>query len=267
MGKSISDDEARKLELNLLIEFAEYCEKKNLRYALAYGTLIGAIRHKGFIPWDNDIDVVMPRPDYEKFIKEEEKEKISSYMECLDYHETRTFPFAKLIDKRTCLKEHFLVTEDNMGVYIDIFPLDGFPDSEKEQRKLFAKAKFWYKMFAFANYRFNTGSNRIKWLLKCVLYPFSRLVSNRFVCERLNHICKKYPYDESRMVGNIVWGFGMEEIIPKHYMEKEYGMFENEKLCIPKGYDGYLRQCYGDYMKLPPEEERIVHAFEAEWKD
>ena len=69
------------------------------------------------------------------------------------------------------------------------------------------------------------------------------------------------------MVGNIVWGFGMEEIIPKHYMEKEYGMFENKKLCIPKGYDGYLRQCYGDYMKLPPEEERIVHAFEAEWKD
>lgn len=267
MKKKIPHQEAQKIELDILKKFADYCEKHNLRYYLDYGTLIGAVRHQGFIPWDNDIDVVMPRPDYERLIGQEKCEKIGEYIDILDYHETRTFPFIKLIDNRTVLKEHFLVTEDNMGIYIDVFPMDGFPDGEAEQKKLVKKAQMYYKLYAFTNYRFNTGANWKKRMIKNILYPVSRMISNRWVCERLNGLCRNYDYDHSGYVGNIVWGFDEREIVPRTYFEKEWGNFEGLKLVIPKEYDSYLRKMYGDYMQLPPEEERVTHEFEAFWKD
>lgn len=267
MSREIEFDEARKLELNLLIKFADYCRKENLQYYLAYGTLIGAVRHKGFIPWDNDIDVVMPRPDYNRFLKQVQECPMSDWIEALDYHKVRTFPFIKLIDNRTRLKEHFLVTEENLGIYVDIFPLDGLPNTEKERRKLFKRAAFLMKLYAFANYRFNTGANTGKKLIKNLLYPFSRLISSYKVCEKLNNLCKAYDYDNSDMVGDIVWGFDEREIISKECFQGMYGEFEGYQFCIPKGYDQLLRQCYGNYMELPPEEERMTHQFEAEWKD
>lgn len=267
MEKKINITEAKNLELNLLIKFAAFCEKENLRYYLAYGTLIGAVRHKGFIPWDDDIDVVMPRTDYERFLERIQETPIDDYIEALDYHKVRTFPFIKLIDSRTRVKEHFLVTEENLGIFIDIFPLDGFPDSKAEQHRLFKKAAFYWKLYAFANYRFNTGANLGKKIAKILLYPFSRLVSSYKVCEKLNSLCKEYSYDNASVVGNIVWGFDERELIEKECFQSAYGEFEGYLFRIPQGYDSYLTQCYGEYMQLPPEEERIAHQFTAEWKD
>ncbi len=266
MGRKIDFNEARRLELNLLVKFAEFCEKENLRYYLAYGTLIGAVRHKGFIPWDNDVDVVMPRSDYSRFLKRVQECPMDDYIEALDYHKVRTFPFIKLIDNRTRLKEHFLVTEENLGIYIDIFPLDGFPDSKEEQHKLFKKAALYYKLYAFANYRFNTGANFGKKFIKNLLYPFSRLISSYSICEKLNNLCKDYNYDTSEMVGDIVWGFDEREIISRKCFQSARGEFEGYQFCIPSGFAQYLKQCYGKYMELPPEEERITHQFDAEWK-
>ena len=267
MGKTIDFDEARRLELNLLVKFAEFCEKENLRYYLAYGTLIGAVRHKGFIPWDNDIDVVMPRPDYSRFLKKVQECPIDDYIEALDYHKVRTFPFIKLIDNRTRMKEHFLVTEENLGIYIDIFPLDGLPNERKIRRKLFRKAAFLMKLYAFANYRFNTGANARKKLIKNLLYPFSRLVPSYKICEKLDDLCKAYDYDNSSTVAEIIWGVGERETISKECFQSAYGEFEGYAFCIPQGFDQFLKQCYGEYMELPPEEERMTHRFEAEWKD
>lgn len=267
MGNKITHEEVQKIELELLKQFADYCDKHDLRYYLDYGTLIGAVRHEGFIPWDNDVDVVMPRPDYERFIKMVKQEKIADHMDILDYREVRTFPFLKIIDNRTILKEHFLVTEDNLGVYLDVFPLDGFPEDSREQLKLINKAKVYYKLYAFANYRFNTGANWKMRMIKNVLYPFSRLVSSRWVCRQLNYLCSAYDYDQSEYVGDIVWGFDEREIVPRKYFEKQTALFENNRFSIPAGYHEYLQKMYGDYMKLPPEEKRVIHEFEAYWKD
>ena len=132
--RSINNEEAKKIEFKVLVEFAKYCDENNLRYHLAYGTLLGAVRHKGFIPWDNDIDVTMPRPDYEKFRKLVCEKEVASNISCLDYKYCDTFPFIKLVDNRTICKEHFLVTESNMGLYIDVFPMDGFPKDIKKQK-------------------------------------------------------------------------------------------------------------------------------------
>lgn len=267
MGRKINDAEVRKLELEILINFSKYCEKYNLRYFLAYGTLIGAVRHKGFIPWDNDVDVVMPRPDYDRFMELVREERIGEHFHVLDYHDVKTFPFAKVIDNRTRLSEKYLVT-DTMGVYIDVFPLDGLPDDVRKRKRLEKKAAIYYKLYAFTNYRFNEGSTKLKKIIKNIMYPFSRIISSRWICEKLNKLCEKYSFDQSKFVTNIVWGYLPSECISKEVFESsDRCEFEGHFFDIPVGGGKWLNRIYGDYMKLPPEEERIIHYFEAEWKD
>lgn len=264
--KMIEHQEAQSIELDILIAFSEYCKSNGLRYFLAYGTLIGAVRHKGFIPWDNDVDVVMPRPDYEKLLSLVQEKPIAEHLHILDYRRERTFPYAKVVDTRTVCKEHFLVTEDNMGLYVDIFPLDGMPDDEEEQNRIFRKVNILSKLYVLANYRFNTGSTPVIRLIKNILYPVSRLVSSRWVCEKLNTLCAAYPYDASDKVINIVWTWGRRELTPREYFTAASGIFENREFTIPAEYDKMLTQYYGNYMQLPPDEERVVHVFEAYWK-
>jgi len=265
--KGIEHAEAQRIELDILTAFSRYCRDNGLRYYLAYGTLLGAIRHHGFIPWDNDVDVVMPRPDYEKLLSMVKQNSISEHIRLLDYREEKTFPFAKAVDTRTTCKEHFLVTEDNMGLYIDIFPLDGMPENEDEQNRILRKIRILSKLYVVANYRFNTGSTTLVRWIKNLLYPVSRLVSSRWVCRRLNALCAAYPYDESVMVANVVWGEEKKDIMPRAWYDSSVaGVFEHNEISIPAAYHQILKQLYGDYMQLPPEEERIVHEFEAYWK-
>lgn len=266
MGKIIEDTEARVLELNILKNFARFCEENQLRYYLAYGTLLGAVRHAGFIPWDNDVDVAMPRPDYEKFIKLTQNRKIGDNIDLLLYDRVRTFPFVKLVDNRTKLKEHFLVTENSLGVYIDVFPLDGMPSDVNEQEKILKKSQLLIKVFNFANSRFNTGANFVSKAAKNILYPVSKMISNKWICKNLNSLGVKYSYDDQEYVGNIVWGWGKKDIMKKEWFETTKLVFENCEFDAPKGYHEYLSQGYGEYMELPPEADRVVHAFEAEWK-
>lgn len=264
--KIIKESEAKQIMLNILIQFSTYCEKYKLRYFLGAGTLLGAIRHKGYIPWDNDIDVWMPRPDYEKLIFMTKQESISENISCLDFNEVRTFPFIKLIDKRTILKENYLVTEQTLGIYIDIFPLDGFPDNKEEQKRILKKVKIYNILFNFANYRFNTGSSLKKKLLKNILYPFSKLIPNKWVCTQYNSLCKKYNYDECNTCAVVVWGLGNKNVFKKEYFDISYAEFEKYTFRIPKYYDNVLKGQYGDYMQLPPKEKRIVHFHTAYWK-
>lgn len=266
ISNKITNEEVKSLELRILIKVAEYCERNGLRYFLAYGTLIGAIRHEGFIPWDNDIDIFMPRPDYERLILLVKEQPISDRLTLLHYCDVRTFPFVKIVDNRTLLKEHFLRTEDNCGVYIDIFPLDGLPDEACVQKRIFKKAKLYYTLYALANYRFNTGSTFLKKFIKNIFYPFSKLISNYKVCEKLNQLCQDYNYDKATYVGNIVWGEGEREIMPRIWYTEVNGKFENNFFYIPSGYDYILKKIYGEYMKIPPIDQQIVHEFEAEWK-
>ena len=264
--RSIGNEEAKELMLSLLLKFAGYCQEHNLRYFLAYGTLLGAVRHKGYIPWDNDIDVWMPRPDYERFRVMAASDPVSPEMSCLDYHETRTFPFLKAIDNRTALREHFLVTEENLGLYIDIFPLDGLPDDDRKIRKILSKSETYNKLFALANYRFNTGSSKVIRFMKNIFYPILRLLSNRWICERINRLCEDYNFDKSFYVGNIVWGYPSKERLQKAWFEPTEGIFEHHNFVIPKGYDSILRTYYGDYMRIPPKEKRVTHYYDVNWK-
>ena len=206
--KKIDNVEAKEIMLDILLQFSNFCEKHNLKYALGYGTLLGAIRHSGYIPWDNDIDVTMPRPDYEKFRELMTTTSVSENISCLDYKFCNTFPFLKLVDNRTILKEKFLRKDDGLGLYIDIFPLDGMPDLENERNMLLSKSRYYAKLFSFANYRFNKGSTLKIKIIKNVLYPFSYIMPEKLICKKMDMLCKNYNYNNSNYVANIVWDAG-----------------------------------------------------------
>ena len=145
MKEISSIDELKVIELDIMKKIHRFCVDNNIIYYLCYGTLIGAIRHKGFIPWDDDIDILMPRPDYERFLKLFPRVQKQLGLEVVN-HKTKTYfgrPMSKVIDKRTDLFEPEFKGDDHIGVFVDVWPLDGAANSKKERNKTIDKCYFW----------------------------------------------------------------------------------------------------------------------------
>lgn len=263
--KKLTIDEIKKRELDILINFDKYCRLNNLTYFLGYGTLIGAIRHNGFIPWDDDIDVVMPRPDYEKFLQLTEKNPISENFETCTFQKTNRkipYPFIKILDKTTVVQESYKRKTEAIGIWLDIFPLDGFSDDESENiqnnKKMLKLQKKLLRSLSTAK----KVSNPLKRIIKACILPF--MFSKRYIyAEKLNSLAITNSYQKSKTVGCICFGYGLNEQIEKNVFEKEEHIFEGHYFIIPKGYNQYLTKLYGNYMELPPENERIIHEMDA----
>lgn len=262
-------NDLQKVELEMLIEFDKVCRENNLRYYLIGGTFLGAIRHKGFIPWDDDIDVAMPRSDYNKFMKMQDK--LPSYYFIQNDRSDRhyTYNFAKIRDSRTTYIENFYAAHRiNHGVWIDIFPLDGVSNKNKPSKKFRHRFFYvWYNVYLmylpglFRKIKKGTvlkdiGLNIVA-LLTCWLNLFH--LRNRW----LDFFVSRHKYDESLLVANYMGNIPNRAAMPRaFFMEgKEYD-FEGHKFIGPKDYDGYLSWVYGDYMKLPPIEKQIGHHFD-----
>lgn len=251
-------EELKKIELNILKYIDMVCKKYSIRYFLAYGTLIGAVRHKGFIPWDDDADIVMPRPDYEKFIKVMKKEKGIYRIICLEHcKKDYSYPFAKVIDSRTIINEPWRPMKEKLGVFVDVFPLDGIGNTEKETVK---NAKILLKIA------------KLIWYIDTVKDTFKGRILNIIGRKNLNrvfkHIAKKNNYYKSKYVGTPSYPPNDFEIIKKeYYLESKNVIFEDYNFPIPKNYDIILKKIYGKYMEYPPMEERKPqHPYDAWWK-
>lgn len=255
-------EQLHKHELEIMDEFVKICNKYNLTYFLYGGTLLGAVRHKGFIPWDDDLDLAMPRKDYEKFI-EVAKNELNSKFELDNYHTNKLcyLNFSKIRNKNTILVQDF--QKDNYegpkGIWIDIFPLD---NAKKEEGKLQSLRIIFIKaMRSIAHYKSNIylGNNKIK--LKKVLgkifgiIPLNTLLSIQDTLMKKNakketeyfiSIASQYNYKKQTMKKDI--------FIPAKELE-----FEGRKYKVPNNYTYFLERIYGDYMKLPPKEKRITH--------
>ena len=143
--RKLNLDEIKKTELDILLELQKVCDAHGLRLYLAGGSLLGAIRHKGFIPWDDDIDVCMPRPDYMKLIHLEDE--FSKHLKLVCYENgTDSYPFMKLIDTRTKVKEKYMQEDASSSLWVDILPVDGLPDKEEEIEKIYKKTNFYRKL-------------------------------------------------------------------------------------------------------------------------
>lgn len=263
--KEIKMEELKSIQLDILKDIHSFCEKNQLRYYLFYGTLLGAIRHKGYIPWDDDIDIAMPRPDYEKFFSMFGNNKYEA-QNCTN---TKKYPysFGKVFDNRTVLKENISFTVEN-GVYVDIFPLDGLPEDKQKIDKIINKIKIWrYILNLKKNKIFNCKRTIPKQLFFIFLQMFVIVIPYRFVVNKINNLCKFYAYDSCELVAELNAG-NNNSMIHRSAFDKTIMIdFEKYKFMAPCGYDEWLTNRYGDYMQAPPIKDRIsTHKYKAWWK-
>jgi lipopolysaccharide cholinephosphotransferase len=258
--------EVQKLLLRMLDAFADYCDRHGLRYYLVGGTLLGAVRHRGFIPWDDDIDVGMPRPDYNRFLELVKTEPVAEELSVISGEEgTLSNPYCELINKETRLEREssqFIRAKcRNLYLFIDIFPQDGWPVDDDEARRLFTSMKRMRYFIQCARSRIGKGVSPARILAKTPMVLVMRLVGYKRIIDRMNRIASGYDYDTSQYVGAITYGiYGPGERCPHDEVTDFTTVsFEGKSYKAPGCYDKYLRQIFGDYMTLPPEEKRIDH--------
>lgn len=261
-------DEIKEIELNLLTEFDKLCKVNHLYYTLCGGTLLGAVRHRGFIPWDDDIDVLMPRPDYERLLNHQSinMDELPDYVQLCSWKDgTLSFPFIKLVDNRTEVDVDYFDSELGANkIWIDIFPIDGNPEDEQELRKIYGKSIRLRKLLSIKLAKSGEGKTRLKRLLKPMIIKVLSVISIESLCAKIDKLARSYDYGSSKYIGGILWGYGPQERISKEAFETPVKLeFEGKYFNAPSNYDEYLTGLYKDYMQLPPEDKRIVHGLHA----
>ena len=248
--------------LDMLSWFHDFCVANNLRYYALGGTMLGTARHQGFIPWDDDIDVGMPRKDYEKLIHLLANKSVGKYvLETPDTNEKDYYyPFLKLYDTTTTLIENTKY-QIKRGVYLDIFPLDGIGDTFEEAQVNFAKVKRIYNLLITRVTGFRKGRKWYKNLAVVVARVIPNFIlDNKKILKKLVGECQKYDYDKCAWCGNLVGAWGMKEVMPKEFMgSPTLYPFENIQIYGVEKADEYLTSLYGDWRKLPPVEKQKSH--------
>lgn len=260
--REIALRELQEIELNILCEFDRLCEANSLKYGITSGTLLGAVRHGGFIPWDDDIDIVMPREDYIKFIELFSKQAKEKFYLATPYNnEEYIYEYIKMMDLSTRMLEMPTTKKIDTHVYIDIFPVDGFPVNKICQRIHFCHVKtyqFLFALFKRAKYKISEDNCKYRFMWKGIDF-INRLLPPYYIIHKLDRVSQRYPYKSSFYAG-VATGQWMKEVLKKeeYYLDGEI-LFENRRFHTYKNPDVYLSSLYGDYMKIPPIEKRIVH--------
>ena len=257
MRKIEDIQELRQIQMGILDEVHQFCEANGLRYFLSSGTLIGAVRHKGYIPWDDDIDIYMPRQDYEQFLQtySDTKGIYRAINPATEPHYYYTF--AKVVDLRTRMVEK--ETEGyEIGVYMDIFPVDYVTEDLQERERIFKRKKLLYKIRRCKI----SNSNPLRSKLAYFVYkhwPLSVRQIERRIRQLIVLDTPTQTVCNMTEAGPALKGcFPAEDIASSVDIE-----FEGRTYKTMVGYKDYLERTYGDYMTLPPVEQRVTHQFEA----
>ena len=270
MRRIVDNKEFKSILLKTLLRFNDFCQEHGIKYSIAYGTALGAIRHKGFIPWDDDIDVIMLRPEYEKFEKDwkdyaiDHKDDYTLWPEMDENNYFMAF-CAKFFNHRTELLEHFSKGKVvKYGVYIDIFVLDHIPTNPTEQKDLFMNIQFYWKWIQHFQRHFK------KWNRFVRKYHLP-LPSLDMVAKRLMQ-CKNIYNDQKTALVSLTQDYQKKTnsnvSIYQYDWFNDFTLveFEGHKLPIISAFDEMLCTTYGEYMKLPPKEAQVGHNVEAYWK-
>lgn len=251
-------EELHPYSLRMLKYVDDVCRENNLTYFLSGGTALGAVRHGGFIPWDDDADIMLPRSDYERFLKimaEKEEKGLSGIYKVGSVHNRSdwSFPFARIWDSTTRVVYHNL-NEAPTGIFIDIYPMDGLPDSMRRTKLYYLRIRLLHVcLFASIRKHFKPDESYIA--LKKMLAVVMRRIGSRRICMHIDRLARKRDFDSAKYVGCTVLSHYMarERFERRHFQHGIYHKFEDLQLPIPNGCDAYLSSLYGDYMTPPPE--------------
>lgn len=247
--------------VEMLEWFHEFCKENNIKYYALGGTALGAIRHNGFIPWDDDVDVGLPRKDYDKLIALMKGKRIKNYileqpLENKDF----VYPYCKIYDTETTLIENTRY-KTRRGIYLDIFPLDGVGDSYQESINNFKKVERKINWISAKT----CSLNKNKKMFRNIAILFARCVPE-FICgwrktfTKVDEMCRSKSFDDCKYIVNYAGNWREREICEKKtFGESKLCKFENIEICIPNNSHDYLTKMYGDYMKFPPKEKQKTH--------
>lgn len=265
----LTSDEIKASELRILVAFRDFCEDWCLRYSLCGGTLLGAVRHGGFIPWDDDIDVCMPRPDYERFISLAAEFESTNGFELAGYFglPLDNTPFVKLLDRNIKVKASREAKESYL--WVDVFPMDALPDEDAENQKLYcAVGRLRSLVMAQHSEQGRVGRTALRRTAANVLRPILRMShADVRLTSKMNQLASKLTWGSTKHAGGLIWGmYGTSERMPYAVFESYSDIkFEGERFASISRWDEYLSGLYGDYMRLPPVDKRVNHGIEA-WR-
>lgn len=261
-SEELGINEIHKTILQNLSMIIDICDQLKIDYYLAFGSLIGAIRNNGFIPWDDDCDIIMLRSDYEKFKQYclQNEDHIRPYkLLCKDNTNKYPYNIARFNDMR--YKAVYNNTQEyDSGIFVDIYPFDQVGELSTQQLKtLDKKRSYLQQMILWSTDDHFERSKHNKWyrsLIKYIMHTYSKIRGQKYFMDRMEHLKDQYYDDKGNNVAELVWDF--KTVLCKKEWFNGFLMhqFENLIVKIPSDYDSFLRAYYGDYMKLPPVEER-----------
>lgn len=261
VGDPLSIDEMKRIELQIMDEVDRVCREHGLSYCLGYGSCLGAMRHGGFIPWDDDIGILMMREDYERLYELFSTERSSDRFRLISYRdETSPHAFFKIEDTATQVEERYMKPEYGSGVWVDIFPLDAIGDDPSALHKKVSRNQ---SLRYLAVTKPDTGSSRIiRWAKKLACPVVSKLGPYRFA-RRIDELAAASRAEDAAYVADLIAGYDEDDVFPRTLFEPLEVAFEDRRYFVPKGYDEYLTIVYGDWRTPPPEEQREAHILKA----
>lgn len=270
--KQLTNDEAKEISLGILSFIDKTCRKLNLKYSLAWGTLIGAVRHHGLIPWDDDIDVIMPREDYMKFISymSENKRNLSPFS-LVSIHNRNDYFYlvSRVVNNETVTipESKSFKKQKDFGLFVDIYPLDYCGDTYEQATKFFERQMKveMFRYMALCDTFQKAKTSIFRTIIKYPLYLYSKAMGASFFWEKLEKNVNNIKDGETQYCCSWCGTGGMPAtklVFPSEWFEELVeAKFENQYYFIPKHYDAILSQVYGDYMALPPAEEQVGHHY------
>ncbi len=277
--KELTLRELQLFALDILKEIHAFCEERGLRYAVAYGTLIGAVRHKGFIPWDDDIDIVMPRPDYERFLREFRSDRLKVAVPGEDSYQ----PLARVYDTRdtVAFTKYGWKKGERGGVWVDVYPMDNVSDSPSEFHQDAEACRAQYRKVVHMRKglstladlgRLNGGTIKLARRYARTLVKRLRFSPDRVMKEnrKLLDMVEKHSWGSTGHIAQLgVRGWEYDDFLPSNLLDTTVLMpFEDTEVRVPADFHAFLVPQYPDYMTIPPVEKRVQHtASKFFWKN